>query len=142
MACVRARFVAALFAVMLAASAPLTGCAALFPDAKVQAATDALTYSAVALRMLNTVAEKQIDSLDLPTPEQLEQAASVVRDLQRARHAMELAEHDAKADDFDAARAHVKDALLHMRGAADTLKQLGADVSEILYAIRFAERFL
>lgn len=138
----RARLTAAVLAVSLALAAPLQGCAAWLSDAKAQAAVDALAYASVALRMLNAVAEKQIDSLDLPTPEQLEHAAVVVRDLKDARHDLELAEHDAKADDLDAARSHLKDAVLHMRGATDSLKKLGANVKDVQKALDLVERFL
>ena len=126
----------------MALTPPVSGCAALLTDAQAQVAADALTYSAVALRMLNAVAEKHIDSLDLPTPEQLEQAASIVRDLRSARHELELAEHDMRNDEVEYARAHARDAVVYMQGATDTLKQLGADVSAVQTALNFASRFL
>lgn len=130
------------FLIILGCLGAPTGCASLFSNASAQTAEDALTYSAIALRILNNVAEKHIDGMGLPTPEQLEQAASVVRDLQGARHALELAGHDVKASDPEAAREHVKEAILRMRGAADTLKQLGANVKDVQAALSLAERFL
>ena len=137
----RALFAKVCLALSLLVVAP--SCALLNQDASgLEKGADALRYAAGALTLLNAVAGDYLDSLHAPTPDQLQTAASIVVEVQNAKHALAAARESLQDGKLEAAYTSVKDSLFHVETACELLKAEGVDVDQVLKAVHDTERYL